>query len=345
MFLLRLLILLMGLSFQAYSMEEKQFCKFTAFGKSLRGERKVKNEDYYVIENRYLAIFDGHGGYRAAEYAHSFLYQYIKQYLNFSDENIIAAYQELDTKISCLKKQKHEHESGTTALSVFLDDEDNLVVANVGDSRGILISNDTYFDLTDVHRPINNNECIRINNHIKNQHVVQRKEPVSLSRSLESSPAVIKRLNFNDEFTAGNKPTQCLATQSLGAEAKPSNPDLEKWTPERVKDKWVFRTGLNITRSLGHPRLKKYGLSECPSIKRFSLDNNFNIVVLFSDGLGDYISNQEVVSLIRNQIEQGYRLEDMLESLMKLVEDKNENHKFNDDASLIIAFVDKCHSI
>lgn len=341
---LRVLFLLILISFQVHSMcDEQASYKFTAVGRSLTGERHVKNEDYYTMEDRYLAIFDGHGGHRAAECACSFLYYYIKKRADLSDENIIAAYWEVDTKINGLKKFKHEHDCGTTALSIFID-KDNLVVANVGDSRGILLSNNTYFDLAQEHRPSNNNEVIRINNYIKNWRVDQRQESKSsgLSRSLESSPTVVKKLNFDEPGELLNKPTQLLGTQSLGAEMRLSDPDLGKWTVEKIKDKWEFRTGLSITRSLGHPQLKKYGLSECPFIQRFSLDDTLQLVVLFSDGIGDLISNQEMASLLRAQLEQGHSLEEILNNFIDVLVHKNGCPKFSDDATLIIARLNKC---
>lgn len=168
-------------------------------------------EDYSIrIENSFergiFAILDGHVGNYSADFAKEYLTNAITtifQQNHFDPENCeytdagsntkLNVIQMLTDLISDVESQletamlEHKHRSGTTCVLVIAENR-QLIVANVGDSRGVMCnSNGNAINLSTDHKPLNKKETRRIkeaNGKILYNSGAWRVRGLSMSRSL-----------------------------------------------------------------------------------------------------------------------------------------------------------------
>ncbi|XP_019258350.1 PREDICTED: probable protein phosphatase 2C 28 isoform X1 [Nicotiana attenuata] len=127
----------------------------------VEGKMKHGMEDYLVVENRKMdghnlglyAIFDGHSGREVAEYLQSHLFDNILSEPDFWKNPVTAfkkAYRDTDSDIL---ENVVGARGGSTAVTAILIDQKLLVMANVGDSRAILIQRGKVKQITVDHEP------------------------------------------------------------------------------------------------------------------------------------------------------------------------------------------------
>nr|XP_016462522.1 PREDICTED: probable protein phosphatase 2C 28 isoform X3 [Nicotiana tabacum] len=127
----------------------------------VEGKMKHGMEDYLVAENRKMdghnlglyAIFDGHSGREVAEYLQSHLFDNILSEPDFWKNPVTAfkkAYRDTDGDIL---ENVVGARGGSTAVTAILIDQKLLVVANVGDSRAVLIQRGKVKQITVDHEP------------------------------------------------------------------------------------------------------------------------------------------------------------------------------------------------
>ncbi|XP_009599902.1 probable protein phosphatase 2C 58 isoform X2 [Nicotiana tomentosiformis] len=125
----------------------------------VEGKMKHGMEDYLVAENRKMdghnlglyAIFDGHSGREVAEYLQSHLFDNILSEPDFWKNPVTAfkkAYRDTDNDIL---ENVVGAQGGSTAVTAILIDQKQLLVANVGDSRAILIQRGNIKQITVDH--------------------------------------------------------------------------------------------------------------------------------------------------------------------------------------------------
>eukprot|EP00164_Ancoracysta_twista_P001767 GFYU01002320.1.p1 GENE.GFYU01002320.1~~GFYU01002320.1.p1 ORF type:complete len:893 (-),score=187.31 GFYU01002320.1:336-3014(-) len=135
-------------------------------GESLMTGRRPCMEDYVTIKrsfrgvrnNHYFAVFDGHSGHEAAEYAALNFHKVLKFLLfhqeghdNHPMEEIIRqAYLSVNDKMHAMQSNL---ESGTTALTALVVDK-TLYVGNLGDSRAVMCRAGEAVRITYDHRPL-----------------------------------------------------------------------------------------------------------------------------------------------------------------------------------------------
>eukprot|EP00457_Paulinella_chromatophora_P012257 gb/GEZN01012455.1/.p1 GENE.gb/GEZN01012455.1/~~gb/GEZN01012455.1/.p1 ORF type:complete len:298 (+),score=29.77 gb/GEZN01012455.1/:103-996(+) len=134
---------------------------------SIQGARPHMEDSYHADWSNdnysYYAVFDGHGGFRAADFAASNLHKLLKQSFSKNPDPetcLTAAFQELDSRW-LTQAQYHEHDDGSTAV-VALVSGGMLHVANVGDSRGVLCSSSQAVPMSRDHKPSRLDEKQRI---------------------------------------------------------------------------------------------------------------------------------------------------------------------------------------
>ena len=129
-------------------------------------------EDYYTIEMDYLedpnscflAVFDGHGGSKVANFSAANLFQVFPKENEFQRGDIPAALKKsfLDTDAKMLSDEAmRDDTSSATAVAVFLKGN-RVYCANAGDSRAILCEKGSVFELSHDHKPTNPMEYQRI---------------------------------------------------------------------------------------------------------------------------------------------------------------------------------------
>eukprot|EP00808_Paulinella_micropora_P018718 g22036.t1 len=136
---------------------------------SIQGARPHMEDTYHADwrtnkNYEYYAVFDGHGGFRAADFGALNLHKFIEQSWKTNADPeacLAAAFQELDNRW-LIEAQYHGHDDGSTAIVAFIS-QGVLYVANVGDSRGILCSaNQTVTPMSRDHKPSRPDEKHRI---------------------------------------------------------------------------------------------------------------------------------------------------------------------------------------
>ncbi|XP_030059000.1 protein phosphatase 1K, mitochondrial isoform X2 [Microcaecilia unicolor] len=124
--------------------------------------RRKQNEDRYSFarlsdDTFYFAVFDGHGGAAAAEFCARHFGHIIKQRLTCESDLefvLMKSFLQIDEVFSKSVYSLGEIPSaGTTATVALLQNETELVVASVGDSRAILCTEGRAEPLTDDHTP------------------------------------------------------------------------------------------------------------------------------------------------------------------------------------------------
>jgi len=134
---------------------------------SSKGRRK-RNEDALVAlgnlpedpETAFLAVYDGHGGKKCSTFCANKLHSFITSSSSYPKDKKTAIYNAfVETDAAYLKKPS---EDGSTALAVLINKDLGLIVANAGDSRGVLCSNGKGIPLSKDHKPGDEEEKARI---------------------------------------------------------------------------------------------------------------------------------------------------------------------------------------
>lgn len=121
------------------------------------------------LENwSYFAVFDGHAGYKVSEHCAKHLLDAIIETEEFKSSDVVKAihsgFLKLDTKMRDIPElASGADKSGTTAVCAFISEE-NVYIANCGDSRAVLCRNGTPIFSTQDHKPILPGEKERIVN-------------------------------------------------------------------------------------------------------------------------------------------------------------------------------------
>ncbi|CAN4110348.1 unnamed protein product [Withania somnifera] len=147
--------------------EEKNKKRLVSHGFHLvEGKMKHGMEDYLVAENRKMdghnlglyAIFDGHSGRKVAEYLQSHLFDNILSEPGFWRKPVTAFKKAYRSTNNHILENVVGARGGSTAVTAILIDQRFLVVANVGDSRAVLIQRGKVKQITVDHEPENEEE-------------------------------------------------------------------------------------------------------------------------------------------------------------------------------------------
>lgn len=116
----------------------------------------------------YFAVFDGHAGYKVSEHCAKHLLDAIIETEEFKSSDVVKAihsgFLKLDTTMRDIPElASGADKSGTTAVCAFIS-EDNIYIANCGDSRAVLCRNGSPVFSTQDHKPILPTEKERIIN-------------------------------------------------------------------------------------------------------------------------------------------------------------------------------------
>ncbi|MDR3646283.1 MAG: PP2C family protein-serine/threonine phosphatase [Candidatus Babeliales bacterium] len=133
-----------------------------------QGERPYQEDRYDMqIKDKnikYFAVFDGHGGYRVAQYAKENLYT---KFLNKLEKEVdiktslATIIEEFNSELPEKLGEDVAELQGSTAVVAVIQD-DKITVANVGDSRAVLSRNGQAVALSVDHKPNNPREKTRI---------------------------------------------------------------------------------------------------------------------------------------------------------------------------------------
>ena len=95
-----------------------------------------------------------------------------------------------------------------------------------------------------------------------------------------------------------------------------------------------------MSRSFGDNVSKLVGVSSEPEVVRMKLDKRDKFILLASDGVWEFLSNQEVLQLVVPYYKEG-KLEEACDALLRLAYDRwtAEDNSVVDDITLVLIFL------
>lgn len=265
---------------------------------SMQGPRD-KMEDFYVSlptfgceDQSFYAVYDGHCGTRAAEYAADKLHTYIQKHPMFKSDckrAVLEACAQVDDEFVELARKKNIYD-GTTAVIALLI-KSRAIIATIGDSYCILCRDGKAVELSAKLTPGNPSERARIE--AAGGWITEERE-LYLSR--------LHHMELEDPFIA-----------------KQAEKSVRWMTTHRVNGE------LSVSRALGDPDYKGKGMSEymwafpkdhskkfsadlvlaVPDIKDIEFQSKDEFFILACDGLWDVLVPQDAVDIISESFEKG----------------------------------------
>ena len=257
-------------------------------GKNEYGNKKT-NQDTFIIEKNVngvlnfniFGVLDGHGddGHFVSQFVSRFVVHKIKnhplikkldepkkiynQLISNGYEIIANIY--LDADVQIQKEKFNVTRSGTTIVLV-IQLEEHIICANTGDSRAIAIYDDNYED--------------------KDNLVSSKIFPLSFDCK-PNLPSEMKRI------------IQCggVVEKAEYSDDEEEEEEDEDPLPYRVWAKGEDYPGLAMSRSIGDMDAKKVGVIPNPQIVEYKIDYFSKYILLASDGIWEFISNEEAMSV------------------------------------------------
>ena len=287
-------------------------CKsITQAGKERIGRRK-KNQDFYIIEKNInnilgfnlFGILDGHGvnGHMASQFASKLL---IKKFTN-----IASKFNDTESVYNYLKKSDFQN-----IIDIFLEIDKQIM-----DQKG--------FDIT-----LSGTTCCL---------VIQLYEHIICSNIGDSRAILI----FDDkkifELSHDSKPEVPEETKRInlmgGIVDQVENGKGEKTGPYRVYIKDMDQPGLAMSRSFGDKKAKFCGVIPYPDIIEYNLNNDSKYMVICSDGVWEFLSNEEVMEIGNKYYGQNNINEFCSQLLKKSTEMWESEENYIDDITIVTVF-------
>ena len=217
----------------------------------------------------FFGIYDGHGGSKCAEFLRDYLHQFVIRDLNFPKhpkEALRNGFKQAENKFLeiCQDGKEIIDKSGSWAIVVLIVGS-HWYVANVGDSRALLSSNNGYkiYSLSRDHKPSDESEKKRI---------------ITAGGQIYHRTAITPSNNTT-------KPEIVVGPQRV--------------LPGRLS---VCRTFGDPEAKLhqygGNPNV----IIATPEIKTFEITHNHDFIVLGWDGIFDKLNNQDTVQWVWNSV-------------------------------------------
>ena len=296
----------------------------TKAGKDKFGKPKINQDLPLIVVSvgdikgfNIFGILDGHGthGHFIAQFCKNFLINKILQFTQecksqniYSPEGIynklsLSNFQYIkdwfkDTDDELSLQNNFDYNYSGTTCNLVIQLNDKLICANVGDSRAILIFDDNTNN--------NYNQGIYL---LSEDHVPE--SPQEYQRIINSGGMVDK---FTDQNGNKNGPFRVY-----------KNTDMPTYI------------GLAVSRALGDMKAKEYGVSSQPQIKEYRINHRTKFLVVGSDGIWKYLSNEDVRNL-GNVYYQYKNIELFCTNLMVEACSKWKNSIRRDDITVVCVF-------
>lgn len=287
---------------------------------------------YPFASNKRAALFmvlDGHGdqGDRVAEFAMRQIVLSVEEHDALATDPITALKESFiaTNKALVVTKEIKAMTSGTTVVAAYVK-ENKMFIANVGDSRAVVATPSESNPemcvaklLSVDHKPDAPEEHARITKH---------RGYVSMSRSNESFVSAETTPNgtiqLNDtpvEYTKKSSGPSCSASARV-------------WL-----NKEHTLVGLAMSRSIGDLAVKRVGVIAEPDVCEYEIGEKDKFLILASDGVWEFIENQEAVNLVNRNIRYGAHT-----ACQMLIEEaekrwKIEEGDYRDDITAIVVML------
>eukprot|EP01103_Thecamoeba_quadrilineata_P005364 TRINITY_DN1517_c0_g1_i2.p1 TRINITY_DN1517_c0_g1~~TRINITY_DN1517_c0_g1_i2.p1 ORF type:complete len:165 (+),score=29.03 TRINITY_DN1517_c0_g1_i2:256-750(+) len=120
-------------------------------------EPDLTTEHTPPIHFSFFAVYDGHGGRRAADYAATNLHKYLCQdpFFGYDPKDALRrAILQIEEEFVSIASRENLQDGTTAVIAMILGQK--LIVANVGDSEAIICRGKTGIPLTTIHNPSKN---------------------------------------------------------------------------------------------------------------------------------------------------------------------------------------------
>ena len=293
----------------------------TLAGKNERGIKKINQDTYFIEKNvngvdnfNIFGVLDGHGdnGHLASKFVQNFMINQLKNHPLIKNEkdpkkiysNISSNFYQilaniyLDADIEIQKQDFDCSRSGTTCI-IIIQLLDHIICTNTGDSRAMVVFDDDDNLFKSKVYPLSY-DC-------------KPELPKEKQRIIESGGVVEKAYYSDDE-------------------------EGENSGPYRVWAKGEDFPGLAMSRSIGDMDAKKVGVIPNPQIVEYNIDKLSKYFVMASDGIWEFISNEECM-----QICNPYFLKDDCKGLLRELSRRaselwSTNDIIRDDITVLVGF-------
>lgn len=279
-----------------------------------------------------FAILDGHGrnGHLVSLFVAQKVVDLLPQLLKTCASEDLALKKALKFAERCLGEESSidSELSGSTAVFCLIAGN-RLFCANVGDSRAVLarklpkgIDGETGRS-QEVALVQRNSITEAIVQAAKSHDSNTGKDYDVVLLSYDHNPT---RADEKDRVVKAGGRVDCWASIDVG--------DERVWLPD------VRIPGLAVTRSFGDQIVKKFAVHARPEITQLSLSKYESFVILASDGLWDYVSNEEAVEFVAKR-RKSQSAQAVAEALVKkATEQWIEKDDVIDDISIIIVYME-----
>lgn len=285
----------------------------------MRSPNQVRCEDDVRLNNE-LGIFmvlDGHNGTKGRKSAVIIAQENLEKNIRAAWSDVGSATEKIKNAFATTSSEidASTQTTGCAAVVAFFpkdEREDNLHIANLGDTRAILAYEDsgsvTARFVSEEHRLSNPNEKERIRLLLAMQK--ESKEPKSrhsFERSEESPKKKQKHLH-NDAYEEQTpSPVKPESTELPAPFFSPTEASMIQTRPDPNA----------ITRRFGLKKKRKKGISDDPDITSIALSKKDRFVILMSDGVSEHIAPDEAVKIVAQNIERDLSLDRVAEELAK----------------------------
>jgi len=250
---------------------------------------------------RFIAVYDGHGGKRASDFAANHLHKFLseedsEEFLSNPEKSLRRAF--LRTEEAWLDKAyKEQLEDGTTGVVALLFGN-TLLIGNIGDSEAVLSRNGTAVNLTTLHNPSKNpSEAKRVvaaggrlyHNRVGHPHLNATYFNIAVSRAI--GDISYKHPEFTSRKTSG-----MIAEPSLHREELSPTDQFMILACDGLWDVFTHQEAIDfVSNKLASGLTDPQTITESlvnEAFEKESLDNITAAVVLF-----EYLPNEEVEQL------------------------------------------------
>ncbi|CAM9273875.1 unnamed protein product [Ectocarpus sp. 13 AM-2016] len=221
-----------------------------------------------------LCVYDGHGerGDMVSNYVMNEMPSRLAGHPRLHDNPELAlreTFEDVDKALRGDAKDNEHVYSGTTAAVVLYRD-DRVWVANAGDSRVVLGT--------------------------------EKKAGSADGSSAEVEPSGLVPVALSDDHNP-DKPEELERIESCGGFVSP--PPEEGLSARVWLDQELTRIGLAMSRSIGDHAVKEVGVIATPEIKVRSISEGDAFLVLASDGVWEFMENQQVIEIVQRGLLRG----------------------------------------
>ena len=329
-------------------------------------ELKLKNiTENYIIKLNILGkenfnifgVLDGHGinGHLVSKYISYYIINEIENNKNIQKCNNIKALYNLfklnnfklinkvftNAEKSLLNVSFDCNFSGTTACIIFQIGQ-NLICANIGDSKAILISN---IQNNNINTNISNNNIKNFDSFLsydetKNKNIIEKllndSKKISLKNSKITQKAKIINLSRDLKLIFPKEKERIIKNDGHIEQFKKK--DGKKQKPYSVFIGSKKYTHLKMSRSIGDFAASKEGMISDPEIIEFMLNDNVKYLVIGSNNIWEFLSSEDVMNI-------GYKYYDVInpnifcnDLIQKTIEKFKVNNMVTGDIIVIVVY-------